>query len=131
MPPPIWPRLAALAAASASSLDAVIGAHGSRLVFWATSGTLGVLLLVGVSALIWWYSERSGASGATNPDRYLKNLRGLLFPIVEVVNKIGDSKRGMGAGAVERCLKWALTHAEEMQEAVTPREESLVASGAG
>jgi hypothetical protein len=108
------------------------GHHGK--VPWAVVHLLAVVhhnLLVGVSALIWWYSERSGASGATNPDRYLKNLRGLLFPIVEVVNKIGDSTRGMGAGAVERCLKWALTHAEEMQEAVTPREESLVASGAG
>jgi hypothetical protein len=29
-------------------------------------------------------------------------------------------------GVVERCLKWPLTHAEEMQEAVViPREESL------
>ena len=29
------------------------------------------------------------------------------------------------AGVVERCLKWPLTHSEEMQEAVMPREESL------
>jgi len=63
---------------------------------------------------------------ATNPDRYLRHLRGLLFPIVEVVNKIGVSKPGAWvAGGVERRLNWHLTPAEEMQEAVMPREESL------
>ncbi len=31
----------------------------------------------------------------------------------------------MCCGGVERCLEWPLTHAEGMQEAVMPREESL------
>jgi hypothetical protein len=63
---------------------------------------------------------------ATNPDRYLKHLRGVLFPIVEVVNQIGVSKPGAWVAlVVERRLNWPLTEAEEMQEAVMPREESL------
>jgi hypothetical protein len=63
---------------------------------------------------------------ATNPDRYLKHLRGFLFPIVEVVNQIGVSKPGAWVAlVVERRLNWPLTQAEEMQEAVMPREESL------
>jgi hypothetical protein len=63
---------------------------------------------------------------ATNPDRYLKHLRGPLFPIVEVVNRSGVPLPGAWvASAVERRLDWPLTEAEEMQEAVLPREESL------
>jgi hypothetical protein len=63
---------------------------------------------------------------ATNPDRYLKHLRGLLFPIVEGVNKIGVSKPGAWvAGAVERRLNWPLTEAEQMQESVMAPQESL------
>lgn len=63
---------------------------------------------------------------ATNPDRYLRHLRRSLFPVVEVVRRIGASQPGEWvASAVERRLNWPLTQAEEMQEAVMPREESL------
>jgi hypothetical protein len=62
---------------------------------------------------------------ATNPDRYLGHLRSL-FPVVELVRKIGVSQPGEWvARAVERRLNWPMTPAEEMQEAVMPREESL------
>src|SRR5215211_3711513 len=62
---------------------------------------------------------------ATNPDRYLRHLRSL-FPVVEVVRKIGVSQPGEWvAVVVERRLNWPMTPAEEMQEAVIPREESL------
>jgi len=63
---------------------------------------------------------------ATNPDRYLKHLRGLLFPIVEGVNKIGVSKPGAWvASAVERRLNWPLTEKQQIEEGVMPRQESL------
>jgi hypothetical protein len=63
---------------------------------------------------------------ATNPDRYLEHLRRSLFPVVEVVRRMGVSQPGEWvASAIERRLKWPLTAAEEMQEAVLPREESL------
>jgi hypothetical protein len=63
---------------------------------------------------------------ATNPDRYLHYLRRSLFPVVEVVRKSGLSQVGEWAAVlVERRLKWPLTEAEQMQEAVAPQEESL------
>ena len=63
---------------------------------------------------------------ATNPDRYLHHLRRSLFPVVEVVRRIGVSQPGEWvASAVERRLNWPLTEAEQMQEAVAPQEESL------
>ena len=63
---------------------------------------------------------------ATNPDRYLRHLRGLLFPIVEGVNQIGVSKPGAWvAGGVERRLNWHLTPAEQMEEATFAPQESL------
>jgi Mg2+/Co2+ transporter CorB len=62
---------------------------------------------------------------ATNPDRYLGFLRGPLFPIVEVVRRIGVSQPAEWvAKAVERRLAWPLTQTE-IEEAVLPREESL------
>ena len=63
---------------------------------------------------------------ATNPDRYLHYLRRSLFPVVEVVRRIGVSQPGeWAASMVERRLNWPLTEAEQMQEAVAPPEESL------
>ena len=63
---------------------------------------------------------------ATNPDRYLSHLRPTLFPIVEVVNKTGIPKPGAWTAlAVERRLNWPLTPAEQMEEAMHPREVSL------
>jgi hypothetical protein len=62
---------------------------------------------------------------ATNPDRYLSHLR-QLFPVVEVVRKVGVSQPGEWvATAVERRLNWPLTPAEQIEESVIPREESL------
>jgi hypothetical protein len=63
---------------------------------------------------------------ATNPVRYLHYLRRSLFPVVEVVRRLGISQPGEWvASAVERRLNWPLTEAEQMQEAVAPQEESL------
>jgi hypothetical protein len=61
---------------------------------------------------------------ATNADRYLKHLRGALFPIVEVVRRIGVSQPGEWiAASTERRLSWH-PEAGEVPEAVTP-ERSL------
>jgi hypothetical protein len=63
---------------------------------------------------------------ATNPDRYLRHLRGILFPIVEGVNQIGISLPGRWvAKVVEGRLHWQLTQAEQMEEAAMPPPESL------
>jgi hypothetical protein len=63
---------------------------------------------------------------ATNPDRYLRHTRGALFPIVEVVRRVGVSQPGEWvASAVERRLDWPPTAAEEIEEARLPQEESL------
>jgi hypothetical protein len=62
---------------------------------------------------------------ATNPDRYLKHLRTTLFPVVDVVRKIGMSQPGeWTAAAVERRLDWPASQAE-IEEGLPRRQESL------
>jgi hypothetical protein len=79
------------------------------------------------TATVLWFAQIFPKHlAATNPDRYLQHLRRSLFPVVEVVRKIGASQPGEWvASAVERRLNWPLTEAEQMQEAVAPPEESL------
>jgi hypothetical protein len=75
---------------------------------------------------LWIAQIRTKHLPATNPDRYLSHLRRFLFPVVEVVNQSGIPRPGAWTARVlERRLNWPLTQAEEMQEAVMPREESL------
>ena len=79
------------------------------------------------TATVLWFAQIFPKHlAATNPDRYLRHLRRSLFPVVEIVRRIGASQPGEWvASAVERRLKWPLTQAEQMQEAVAPPEESL------
>ena len=59
---------------------------------------------------------------ATNPDRYLKLTQGSLFPIVEVVRKIGIAQPGEWvAWATQSRLDW---HAEPTLEKA-PRRAAL------
>ena len=63
---------------------------------------------------------------ATNPDRYLHYLRRSLFPVVDVVRRIGISWPGeFVALGFERRFGWHMTEAERMQETVAPPAESL------
>jgi hypothetical protein len=111
---------------------ATILAHRSELTIPFTSGSLGEGTLSKVFDIVWtgftvlWFAQIFPKHlAATNPDRYLGFLRGPLFPIVEVVRKIGVSQPAEWvARAVERRLDWPLT-AGEIEEAVLPREESL------
>jgi hypothetical protein len=62
---------------------------------------------------------------ATNPDRYLRHLRTTLFPVVDVVRKIGMSQPGeWTAATVERRLDWPAPHVD-IEEAPPGRRESL------
>src|SRR5690348_4481676 len=59
VPTPVWPMLRAITqAAGADSLDPVIGAAGSRPIFWATTAILGLLILGGGGVLVWWVCKR-------------------------------------------------------------------------
>jgi hypothetical protein len=56
---------------------------------------LGVFDLVWTTLTVLWFAQIFWKHlGATNPDRYLDTLSGALFPIVEVVRKIGISRPG-------------------------------------
>jgi hypothetical protein len=112
---------------------ATILSHRSELTIPFTSETISGETLPKVFDIVWtgftvlWFAQIFPKHlAATNPDRYLGVLRGPLFPIVEVVRKIGVSQPAEWvAKAVERRLDWPLTSAEEIEEAVLPREESL------
>jgi hypothetical protein len=62
---------------------------------------------------------------ATNPDRYLRHLRTTLFPVVDLVRKLGVSQPGeWTATAVERRLDWPVAEAD-IEEGRPRRQESL------
>ena len=112
---------------------ATILSHRSEITIPFTSETISGATLPKVFDIVWtgftvlWFAQIFPKHlAATNPDRYLGFLRGPLFPVVEVVRKIGVSQPAEWvARAVERRLDWPLTAEEEIQEAVLPREESL------
>jgi hypothetical protein len=112
---------------------ATILSHRSEIIIPFTSESIGEGTLSKVFDIVWtgftvlWFAQIFPKHlAATNPDRYLGFLRGPLFPIVEVVRMIGVSQPAEWvARAVERRLDWPLTRAEEIEEAVLPREESL------
>jgi hypothetical protein len=94
----------------------IIPGSGSQV----TSGiVLGIFDLTWTGFTVLWFAQIFPKHlAATNPDRYLSHLRGLLFPIVEVVRRIGVSKPGEWvASGVERRLDW---HAEPGIEEVPP-----------
>jgi hypothetical protein len=69
---------------------------------------LGVFDLVWTTLTVLWFAQIFWKHlGATNPDRYLTVLSRFLFPIVEVVRKIGISQPGeWTADFVESQLVW-------------------------
>jgi len=76
--------------------------------------------------VLWYAQILPKHLAATNPDRYLRHLRATLFPVVEVVNRIGvQLPGGWAAAALEHRLKWALTEAEIAEEATVPKAGSL------
>lgn len=112
---------------------ATILSHRSEITLPGTSFSISEGTPLKLFDIVWtgftvlWFAQIFPKHlAATNPDRYLGFLRAPLFPIVEVVRKIGVSQPGEWvAKAVERRLNWPLTAAEEIEEAVIPREESL------
>jgi hypothetical protein len=74
--------------------------------------------------VLWFMQIFPKHLAATNPDRYLERTRRSLFPIVEVVRRIGVSQPGEWvASFVERRVHW---HAEpSLEEAPARRRESL------
>jgi hypothetical protein len=74
--------------------------------------------------LLWFMQIFPKHMAATNPDRYLKFTQGSLFPVVEVVRKIGIAQPGeWTAGAVQNRLNWHA--AEATLEKASPRRASL------
>src|ERR1700739_1564159 len=69
---------------------------------------LGVFDLLWTTLTVLWFAQIFWKHlGATNPDRYLAALSGTLFPIVEVVRKIGISQPGeWTADFVESWIVW-------------------------
>jgi hypothetical protein len=112
---------------------ATILSHRSEITFPGTSFSISEGTPLKLFDIVWtgftvlWFAQIFPKHlAATNPDKYLRHLRRSLFPVVEVVRKIGVSQPGEWvASAVERRLNWPLTAAEEMEEAVLPAEESL------
>lgn len=75
--------------------------------------------------VLWFMQIFPKHLAATNPDRYLRHTRGSLFPIVEIVRKIGVSQPGEWvAKFVERRLDWHTPETIE-EEAPPRRAESL------
>jgi hypothetical protein len=112
--------------------SATLLANRSTIIVPGTGASIDHGILLGLFDLTWtgftvlWFAQIFPKHlAATNPDRYLRHLRSL-FPVVEVVRKIGVSQPGEWVAAfIERRLNWPMTPAEEMQEAAIPREESL------
>lgn len=112
---------------------ATILSHRSELTIPFTSETISGTTLPKVfdivwtaTTVLWFFQILPKHLAATNPDRYLGFLRRSLFPVVAFVGRIGvPLPAEWVARAVERRLDWPLTSAEEIEEAVLPREESL------
>jgi hypothetical protein len=102
----------------------IIPGSGSQV----TSGiVLGIFDLTWTGFTVLWFAQIFPKHlAATNPDRYLSHLRPLLFPIVEVVRRIGVSKPGEWvASAVERRLDWPIPHVAGIEEIPPAHEQSL------
>jgi hypothetical protein len=112
---------------------ATLLAHRESIIIPGMSTEITGGLALGLFDLTWtgftvlWFAQIFPKHlAATNPDRYLKHLRTTLFPVVEVVRKVGVSQPGEWvAGAVERSLDWPIPHVEQIQEGRLARRESL------
>ena len=69
---------------------------------------LSVFDLTWTTLTVLWFAQIFPKQlGATNPDRYLGALQALLFPIVELVRRLGVSQPGeWTASVVEKWLDW-------------------------
>jgi len=78
------------------------------------SFVLSVFDLTWTTLTVLWFAQIFPKQlGATNPDRYLGALQGLLFPIVEFVRKLGISQPGeWAADVVEHWLDWPASPGE-------------------
>jgi Mg2+/Co2+ transporter CorB len=110
---------------------ATILAHREAIIIPGSGSEVTSGIVLGIYDLTWtgfavlWFAQIFPKHlAATNPDRYLDHMRGLLFPIVEVVRRIGVSKPGEWvASSVERRLDWYPEHA--IEEAPAVPHESL------
>jgi hypothetical protein len=113
---------------------ATLLANRGEIIIPGTSTTITGGLALGLFDLTWtgftvlWFAQIFPKHlAATNPDRYLSHTRRSLFPVVEVVRKIGVSQPGEWvAGGVERRLDWPADEVA-IEEGPAPREESLAA----
>jgi hypothetical protein len=96
--------------------------------FLSTEITEGVSLkifnLIWTTLTVLWFMQiLPKVLAATNPDGYLGITSKALFPIVDVVRRIGIAQPGQWtARLVERRLGW---HEDEMLEAAQPRRAAL------
>jgi len=112
---------------------ATLLAHREPIIIPFTGTEITGGLALGLFDLTWtgftvlWFAQIFPKHlAATNPDRYLGHTRKTLFPVVEVVRKVGVSQPGEWvAGAVERRLDWPLPHVEQIQEGRRAPSESL------
>jgi hypothetical protein len=110
---------------------ATILAHRDAIIIPGSGSEVTSGIVLGIYDLTWtgfavlWFAQIFPKHlAATNPDRYLDNMRGLLFPIVEVVRRIGVSKPGEWvAASVERRLDWYPEH--PIEEAPAAPAQSL------
>lgn len=113
--------------------SATLLANRSEIIVPGTSISISSGIALGLFDLTWtgftvlWFAQIFPKHlAATNTDRYLRHLQATLFPIVEVVRRIGVSQPGEWvATAVERRLDWPMTPAEEIEESALPRQESI------
>jgi hypothetical protein len=113
--------------------SATLLANRGEIIVPGTSLSISEGIWLGLFDLTWtgftvlWFAQIFPKHlAAMNPDRYLQHLRRSLFPVVEVVRKVGVSQPGEWvASAFERRVGWEPTAAEEIEEARAPREESL------
>jgi hypothetical protein len=111
--------------------SATLLANRSEIIVPGTSITISGGIALGLFDLTWtgftvlWFGQILPKHlAATNPDRYLERLRGLLFPIVDVVRRIGVSQPGEWVAAtLERRIDWH--PAPGIEERPLPAEESL------
>src|SRR5215212_2834423 len=97
---------------------ATLLAHREAIIIPGTSTEITGGLALAMFDLTWtgftvlWFGQIFPEHlAATNPDRYLTHTRRTLFPVVEVVRKVGVSQPGEWvAGAVERRLDWPIPH---------------------
>jgi hypothetical protein len=75
--------------------------------------------------VLWFAQILPKHLAATNPDRYLSHLRRLLFPVVELVRRVGVSQPGEWAAyGLGRLMSW-MPAPEAREEVPFPREPTL------